>query len=799
VNFRLWFVGEAEQPAKELLIALARLADLMSVRFGVLLISLFIGAVAHAGPQPTPVYGWNSGFEPDPEHKTYYSLNATCLGILAYENKAQQSISLPYSVSYSFDGTTPIDESHWYCDFTQTLGAPYNVHVPFTINVGKRLVCASGEAPTNGTCGPDFDKNKGPPPPPPPACPCTKKGNPTTEGNPINPVVGNKYQEERDYTGNGPFPIVLERFYNSAGSGPGALMGFSPVFIAAPIPQPATWTPFNPPAGYGQGVPISPITSSAFSKPSVAVAMDNSWRLNYDRTLTTQSGSALTATVTRPDSKTRTFTWTNGAWVPDLGELVTSLTQQNDASGKLFDFTYVNENDEVEKYDASGKLLSITNRAGLVQTLHYAIDPNSFQTILTSITDAFGHQLTLSYDSTDRLSGAVDPNGGIYSYAYDGNGNLSTVTYPDGNSRQYVYENTTYPTALTGIIDENGGRFATWSYDANGNAYMSEHAGGVEEVTLTYPSATTSIATDAGGAVRTYTSQVVNGMVKAGAITETCGANCTRTRTMSYDTDGNVSSVSDFNGNVTNYVYDLTRDLETSRTEAYGTAQARTITTQWHPTFRLPLGVTEPGRTTMYTYDANGNQLTKTITAGGISRTWTYSYNEASQILSVIGPRTDVANVTTYTYDASGNLSAVKNTLGQMTTLSNYDLNGRVGLITGPSGVTTTLTYAPRGWLTNKVVSAGNIVQSTTYSYDNVGQLTKVTLPDGSSVGYIYDLAHRLTNITDSLGDSINYSLDLMGNRTGETVTDPNGVLTRQISRIYDSVNRLQKVTGGAQ
>ena len=48
-------------------------------------------------------------------------------------------------------------------------------------------------------------------------------------------------------------------------------------------------------------------------------------------------------------------------------------------------------------------------------------------------------------------------------------------------------------------------------------------------------------------------------------------------------------------------------------------------------------------------------------------------------------------------------------------------------------------------------------------------------------------------------GNSINYTLDVMGNRVNETVTDTGGNLTRQVSRVYDILNRLQTVTGAAQ
>ncbi len=527
------------------------------------------------------------------------------------------------------------------------------------------------------------------------------------------------------------------------------------------------------------------------------------------------SGATITATLYRGDSKTRTFTKTNGVWASDLGQLVTTLTQQININGggNTIGWTYINENDEVERYDSIGNLVSITNHAGLVQTLQYKYNNSQFK--LSSVTDGFGRQLTFTYNIAGNLSAIGTPDGGNISYGYtnDGNSNLSTVTYSDGHSRQYVYENTAFVGALTGIIDENGNRFATWSYDSQGNAITSEHAVGIEKVTLSYPSLTTSIATDAGGASRTYSSQIVNGIAKAGMISETCGSNCSRSRSMTYDANGNVATRTDFNGTVANFNYDLTRNLETSRVEASGTTQARTITTAWHATYSLPLQIAEPKLLTTYTYDTSGNLLSKTVQATsdatgaqglsptlvGIARTWSYTYNSVGQILTATGPRTDVVDKTTYSYDTSGNLSTITNAVGQVTTLSNYDANGRVGLITDANGATTALTYSPRGWLTGKTVTSGGTVETTTYGYDGVGQLTLVTLPNASTVSYTYDPAHRLTNIADSLGNSIAYTLDNMGNRISEQVKDPSGALARQTSRVVDALNRIQQITGAVQ
>ena len=88
----------------------------------------------------------------------------------------------------------------------------------------------------------------------------------------------------------------------------------------------------------------------------------------------------------------------------------------------------------------------------------------------------------------------------------------------------------------------------------------------------------------------------------AGQPTANCvGAN----KNYTYTPEGWVASKTDWNGNQTVYSYN-TKGQEISRTEAYGTPVAKTITTQWDPTFNLRTKVTEPDKETLYTYDANG-------------------------------------------------------------------------------------------------------------------------------------------------------------------------------------------------
>src|SRR5262249_23688547 len=220
--------------------------------------------------------------------------------------------------------------------------------------------------------------------------------------------------------------------------------------------------------------------------------------------------------------------------------------------------------------------------------------------------------------------------------------------------------------------------------------------------------------------------------------------------------------------------------------------------TAWDTNFRLATQIAEPLRVTTNTYDPNGALCgargalcSKTIqptsdtngslgfsaTAAGSPRSWTYTYNSNGSVLTVNGPRTDVSDVTTYTYYANddadlgkrGNVATITNAAGHVTSITAYNAHGQPLTIVDPNGLTTMLAYDGRQRVTSRSVGT----ETTSYNYDNVGQLTKVTLPDSSYLSYSYDGAHRLTDISDSLGNRISYTLDAMGNRTQEQVFDP--------------------------
>lgn len=594
----------------------------------------------------------------------------------------------------------------------------------------------------------------------------------STTGDPCDPTSGIMSEIETDYQGTGPFALVLRRYYSS-------------------LPYPNV-------------VPIA--------------NLGRVWRHSYNaKILALEGGGTGVASAYRPDGKVLDFEKANnGPWTPDA-DLADKLESLYDNNGNLTGWRYtVSDGDLVENYDASGRLTSIANRAGLVQTLTY-----NAAGLLAQVSDPFGRTLVFGYDTTyatkERITTITGPSGEIYTYNYDSNNHLSSVQYPDNKVRTYQYNADPASDELLGIVDENSQLFATWTYDDWWRVASSSHAGGAERVTLDFGGGQRTplqaAVTDSFGVARLYNSTIILGVNYVTSIAGQPCPSCGPASATFNVNNGSPLSTTDWNGNRTNYVYDARR-LQTSRKEGLtagggNTPATRTVETDWHSTFRLPKEVKEKSadgtllRMTVMTYDdATGNMLTRTITdtVANKSRTWTYTYNANGQPLTIDGPRIDVSDITTYTYYASndadpgkrGNIATIRNALNHITQVTEYNAHGQPLTITDPNGLTTTLTYDARMRLKSRIVGG----ETTTYEYDGVGQLKKVTLPDSSFLFYTYNAAHQLTGIADSMGNSIVYTPDAMGNHTLEQVFSPANVLTRTRSREIDALNRLRKDIG---
>jgi YD repeat-containing protein len=341
-------------------------------------------------------------------------------------------------------------------------------------------------------------------------------------------------------------------------------------------------------------------------------------------------------------------------------------------------FTLVDSDDTVETYTPISSteelLTSIRARNGYTQTLRYNARPP-----LVSVTDSYGRTLSLTYAS-GFLSAVKTPDGLALTYTYDSQDRLASVTYSTNPaaSQTYVYEISALPTALTGIIDEDGNRFATWAYDSLGRVLSSEHAGGADLTTVAYDDTTGGrTVTNALGQQTVYNFTILQGVPKVTEVDRLATATTAAAKqTFAYDANGYVKSQTDWNGNLTTYVNDP-RGLPTTITEAVGKPQQRQTTIAWLANFHLPVQIVAPELTTKFAYDSSGDLLARAETdttrttipysTRGETRTWHYAWANFLPI-SATDPRGD----TTQLRWNAGALAATTNPLGLATRITRH-------------------------------------------------------------------------------------------------------------------------------
>ena len=564
-------------------------------------------------------------------------------------------------------------------------------------------------------------------------------------GNPISAATGEKLQSEADWQDSAPHPLSLTRTYRSY--------------------------------------------------DNIAAGLGPKWSHHF---AAEASRSDAEGVVRLGDGGASQFRRDGSAW--------TAINGRDTLLDTPVGLAYTAASDESRwQFDLNGRLLSITQRNGWSMAMAYNAAGQ-----LASVTNAFGRSLQFIYDATGRLASATTPDNRQVAYFYDSTGRLGTVRLPDNSTRSYQYENAAYPLALTGITNEAGVRYATFSYDSAGRATRTEHAGGALGYNVDYGSQaappvgslvagsavdpsiyqSTAQVTDPLGTPQTYTWQGGDGQVR---LLNASGA---------FD-GGQVASRSlgalylpvsetDFLGVQTMYTWDLSRQLKLSTTKASGLPEAQTLGTQWHPNFRLPVLVTEAGRSTAYSYDAVGNKLSQTVTdpAANVSRTWQWTYTAQGLVATMTDPK---GATWTYGYDSAGNRTSEINPLGQRTSYG-YDAAGRVTTQTEPNGLATTYSYDARGRVTGQVRGG----EASSFSYTATGDLATALLPNSYQVNYAYDAAQRLVGAVDNRGATIVYTLDGSGNRVHEEVRDGSGAIALATSRVINSLNKVAALQGAA-
>jgi RHS repeat-associated protein len=589
-------------------------------------------------------------------------------------------------------------------------------------------------------------------------------------GNPVAVGTGAKWQSENDFQGSGAFPLSFTRTYLSAAARTDNWIG-------------AKWT-----ASYFQSVRLPPAANGGLFP------------------ISQRPKSVL---LQRPGGSWLQFNWRGTAYVTDanLPGHLERLTQGGNTSG----WVYTNTADLKELYDANGRLLSISNRAGLAHTLTY--DP---QFRPTRVTDSFGRTLKFEYDpTTGYLASFRDPLDQPYEFEHDEHGNLVLARYPSGYTRRYQFEDLNQRYQLTSVIDERGISVSTWKYDHQGRVKAHALNGGVGTYTFNYEKDKTTVV-DPLGVQRDYEYQRIFERPYLSKISKICASCGGQNAEIQYDTRGLISERRDFRGAVTRYTRD-DRGMVTQMIEAFGTPEARTTTTIWHPQWYLPTQIVAPSatgtQTTTLAYDAEGNLERRTVNAGGQIREWTSTYNGDGQVLTMDGPRTDVIDVSRYTYDADGNRESATDAAGHITEFLDHDAAGRLLKMRDSNDVVTEMSYHPRGWLLTRTIRAnvdGSPSQTdsaTRLEYEPTGDVKRMLQADGVTLEYCRDGVRRITAAVYSVAaatsqcsgpvpaagtEYIAYQLDANGNRIREEVHDTNGELKRVLARQYNELGQLR-------
>jgi RHS repeat-associated protein len=392
----------------------------------------------------------------------------------------------------------------------------------------------------------------------------------------------------------------------------------------------------------------------------------------------------------------------------------------------------------------------------------------------------------------------MDERGLVTKSLYDAARNLLKLTHPDGSSVSNTYD-ANYSLPLT-RIDEAGIK-TTYEYDANGNLTKMTEAQGLPEQRVT------RFTYDAYGQGLT---QKVEAKTASGSLPATPEAVTTYT----YDTLGNLTSMTNPEGNKTEYLDFDARGLAAKMKDPRG----NTSTMSYNPLGWKLSEANALGHTTTHAYDKVGNRITVTDPKSNITR---YRYSTRNELLEITDP---LGGLTTYEYDGESRRTKqidAGNGTSRVAIISSYDGDGRLSTSTDGNANVTTHVYggsgdglegllkrvafptyieeykydsrsrmvqttqildnsgsanATRYTILKEFDARGNMVsqadplgRKTKMEYDSLNRLVKTTDPIGGATQQIYDTRDNLTTLIDAAGSQTKYEYDRANRMTKET------------------------------
>lgn len=476
-----------------------------------------------------------------------------------------------------------------------------------------------------------------------------------------------------------------------------------------------------------------------------------------DGSNTTMTYDANGNLLTRTDDNSHTTTYTY-----DNADQQTSKT---DPLGHQWIYTYDPVGNKTKMVDGNGNATTGVSTDG---TTNYSydsvnrltgIDYSDSTPDVTYAYDLAGNKTTMTdgagtvgytYDDSNRLASVIRGTSG-FSYTYDTAGRLSSRTYPDTTATTYSYDNDSRLATTT-----NGSNTTGYTYDAASRLTATTYPNGWSEQRsydaadrLTDIRSVKSGSTDL--AVATYTRDAAGNpttIVRDG-VTETYGYdNADRVTGACYG--GALSTCA--SGSKIVYTYDKVGN-RTSQTK-FGTT-----TTYTYDAGDELTGSTVGSTTTLYSFDNDGQE-----TGEGYK---TYSYDLAGQLTQATDHS---ATVATFTYDGNGN--RLTKTASSVTTNYGWDENNDLPMLALEWQGTTTLRDYLYG---DKLISMNTggaayyfhhdaldttaaVTKSTaaiewTYTYDPYGSARTTTKVDSSAPANLIQYTGELTDSETGMYD----------------------------------------------
>ncbi|MBI3387014.1 MAG: hypothetical protein HY027_04650 [Deltaproteobacteria bacterium] len=409
-------------------------------------------------------------------------------------------------------------------------------------------------------------------------------------------------------------------------------------------------------------------------------------------------------------------------------------------------------------YDVRGRLITMTEGAEAeVRTTTYSYNAQSY---VQTITDPIGRMVSFTYDAAGRPLTEMLPDGRVVTATYDPNGNLAHITPPGRLAHQMSYSpvdlETQYnpPDVVSVVPDEVNSSFSidrqltllsrpdgasvTPVYDTAGR--ISSIAFSRGSLGMSYDTTTgllTGItAPDGIGHVFGYDGDLLRSEQLTGPVPSTVA--------WTYDNDFRVASESVNGGNAASFSYDADSVLTQAGSlvvapDAQSGLLAGTtlggVTDSWiynthaEPTdYRVHYNGSDVYRA-QYTRDGIGRITRKIESIAGTTDTFMYTYDLAGRLLTANKNATPIS----FTYDVNSSRTSYSGPLGDVST-TQYDAQDRMTQYGATSYV-----YNNTGDLVSKTEDAA----TTQYTYDELGNLTRVVLPDATRIDYVIDGRNR--------------------------------------------------------